>query len=227
MGRTSPAAGLRFDARRELLGSVGAARQRHAVGARRPQSTAASRRRCAPRSRQPTITIGKAIGRCGGRCATPSSTSCTSAASLVTRPRASPSPGTFRGLKDKIPYLQALGITDVELLPVFAFDTQDVPAATAAIGLDNFWGYSPVGFFAPHRGVRRRRRSAARVPRPGEGAACGRHRRDPRRGAEPHRRRRRRRADDRLQRARQRAVLSARSGRPSEAISTSRAAATP
>ena len=61
-------------------------------------------------------------------------------------------PGTFRGLKDKIPYLQALGITEVELLPVFAFDTQDVPAATAAIGLNNFWGYSPVGFFAPHRG---------------------------------------------------------------------------
>ena len=61
-------------------------------------------------------------------------------------------PGTFRGLKDKIPYLQALGITEVELLPVFAFDTQDVPPATAAIGLNNFWGYSPVGFFAPHRG---------------------------------------------------------------------------
>ena len=136
-------------------------------------------------------------------------------------------PGTFRGLVDKIPYLQALGITDVELLPVFAFDTQDVPAATAALGLSNFWGYSPVSFFAPHRGVRRRRRSAARVPRPGQGAACGRHRRDPRRRAEPHGRRRRRRADDRLQRARQRAVLSARSGGPSEAISISRAAATP
>jgi isoamylase len=60
-------------------------------------------------------------------------------------------PGTFRGLIEKIPYLQALGITDVELLPVFAFDTQDVPAATAAVGLHNFWGYSPVGFFAPHR----------------------------------------------------------------------------
>jgi isoamylase len=60
-------------------------------------------------------------------------------------------PGTFRGLIDKIPYLRALGITDVELLPVFAFDTQDVPAATAGIGLHNFWGYSPVSFFAPHR----------------------------------------------------------------------------
>jgi isoamylase len=61
------------------------------------------------------------------------------------------SPGTFAGLIEKIPYLQALGVTEVELLPVFAFDRQDVPAATAAIGLDNFWGYSPVSFFAPHR----------------------------------------------------------------------------
>ncbi len=60
-------------------------------------------------------------------------------------------PGTFRGLVEKIPYLQSLGVTDVELLPVFAFDSQDVPAATAAIGLHNFWGYSPVSFFAPHR----------------------------------------------------------------------------
>jgi len=59
-------------------------------------------------------------------------------------------PGTFRALIEKIPYLQSLGITDVELLPVFAFDRQDVPAATAALGLTNFWGYSPVGFFAPH-----------------------------------------------------------------------------
>ena len=60
------------------------------------------------------------------------------------------SPGTFRGIVDKIPYLKALGITDVELLPVFAFDSQDVPAPTAALGLHNYWGYSPVGFFAPH-----------------------------------------------------------------------------
>jgi isoamylase len=59
-------------------------------------------------------------------------------------------PGTFAGLVEKIPHLKALGITDVELLPVFAFDRQDVPAATAALGLRNFWGYSPVSFFAPH-----------------------------------------------------------------------------
>jgi glycogen operon protein len=60
------------------------------------------------------------------------------------------SPGTFRGVVEKIPYLKALGITEVELLPVFAFDMQDVPPATAALSLRNFWGYSPVGFFAPH-----------------------------------------------------------------------------
>ncbi|MFQ5635655.1 MAG: glycogen debranching protein GlgX, partial [Gammaproteobacteria bacterium] len=58
--------------------------------------------------------------------------------------------GTFRGLIDKIPYLQSLGITDVELLPVMAFDEQDVPAATAQRGLTNFWGYSPIAFFALH-----------------------------------------------------------------------------
>ena len=59
-------------------------------------------------------------------------------------------PGTFRGLIDKIPYLKSLGVTDVELLPVAAFDEQDVPAATAELGLRNFWGYSPVSFFALH-----------------------------------------------------------------------------
>jgi glycogen operon protein len=59
-------------------------------------------------------------------------------------------PGTFRGLIEKIPYLQSLGVTDVELLPVLAFDAQDVPLAAAEAGLSNFWGYSPYGFFAPH-----------------------------------------------------------------------------
>jgi glycogen operon protein len=51
---------------------------------------------------------------------------------------------------DKIPHLRSLGVTDVELLPVFAFDRQDVPPAAAAIGLSNYWGYSPLSFFAPH-----------------------------------------------------------------------------
>jgi len=53
--------------------------------------------------------------------------------------------GTYAGLVQKIPYLQQLGITAVELLPVFQFDAQDAPR-----GLTNYWGYSPVSFFAPH-----------------------------------------------------------------------------
>ena len=53
--------------------------------------------------------------------------------------------GTYAGLIDKIPYLQELGITAVELLPVFQFDPQD-----ARPGKSNYWGYSPIGFFAPH-----------------------------------------------------------------------------
>ncbi len=58
--------------------------------------------------------------------------------------------GSFRGLIGKIPYLKSLGVTDVELLPVTAFDGQDVPLKTGDLGLSNFWGYSPVSFFALH-----------------------------------------------------------------------------
>ena len=47
---------------------------------------------------------------------------------------------------EKIPYLRDLGITAVELLPVFQFDPQDCP-----VGLVNYWGYAPVSFFAPHQ----------------------------------------------------------------------------
>jgi glycogen operon protein len=54
--------------------------------------------------------------------------------------------GTFAGLIEKIPYLRDLGITAVELLPVFQFDAQDCPP-----GLVNYWGYSPVSSFAPHQ----------------------------------------------------------------------------
>ncbi|HIK44292.1 MAG TPA: glycogen debranching protein GlgX [Leptolyngbyaceae cyanobacterium M65_K2018_010] len=54
--------------------------------------------------------------------------------------------GTFAGVIDKIPYLQSLGVTAVELLPIHQFDPQDVQP-----GLVNYWGYSTLGFFAPHR----------------------------------------------------------------------------
>ena len=55
--------------------------------------------------------------------------------------------GTYAGLIEKIPYLQKLGITAVELLPIFQFDPQDAP-----LGRVNYWGYAPVSFFAPHHG---------------------------------------------------------------------------
>lgn len=61
-------------------------------------------------------------------------------------------PGTFAGLIEKIPYLQQLGITHVELLPVMAFDEQDVPPHTAELNLHNYWGYSTHSFFSPHPG---------------------------------------------------------------------------
>jgi len=61
-------------------------------------------------------------------------------------------PGTFSALIEKIPYLQALGITHVELLPIMAFDEQDVPPGTAELGLKNYWGYSTHSFFSPHPG---------------------------------------------------------------------------
>ena len=59
-------------------------------------------------------------------------------------------PGTFSGLMEKIPYLQELGITHVELLPVMAFDEQSVPPAVAARGLRNYWGYNTHSFWSLH-----------------------------------------------------------------------------
>jgi len=53
--------------------------------------------------------------------------------------------GTFAGVVEKIPHLRDLGVTAVELMPVFQFDPQDAPG-----GLVNYWGYSPISFFAPH-----------------------------------------------------------------------------
>lgn len=55
--------------------------------------------------------------------------------------------GTYAGLIEKIPYLKELGVTAVELLPVYQFDEDEHHA-----GLCNYWGYSPISFFAPHRG---------------------------------------------------------------------------
>ncbi len=61
-------------------------------------------------------------------------------------------PGTYAGLIEKVPYLQALGVTAVELLPVFEFDDRSTWPGPSGEPLRNFWGYSPVAFFSPHSG---------------------------------------------------------------------------
>ena len=63
-------------------------------------------------------------------------------------------PGTFDGIVEKIPYLLDLGVTTIELLPVFQFDEAESAFFNPRTGepLTNYWGYSPLGFFAPHRG---------------------------------------------------------------------------
>ncbi len=53
--------------------------------------------------------------------------------------------GTFHGLIEKIPYLKDIGITAIELLPIFSFDPTDCPE-----GVENYWGYSPINWFTPH-----------------------------------------------------------------------------
>ena len=55
--------------------------------------------------------------------------------------------GTYQGVIEKLPYLQELGVTAIELLPVFSFDPADAPP-----GRDNVWGYSPLNWFTPHHG---------------------------------------------------------------------------
>jgi glycogen operon protein len=148
-GPSDPAAGLRFDPRRELLDPwarlVSDALWRRADamrgvggGAVRAQIAASDDydwEGDGPVKRSFTDTIVYEM-HVGGFTRHPSSDVKT--------------PGTYRGVIDKIPHLAALGVTDVELLPVFAFDPQDVPAAGAAFGLRNYWGYSPLSFFAPH-----------------------------------------------------------------------------
>ena len=59
-------------------------------------------------------------------------------------------PGTFAGLKDKIPYLKDLGINAVELMPIFEFDEMESARVVDGVQLYNYWGYNTVSFFAPN-----------------------------------------------------------------------------
>ena len=60
-------------------------------------------------------------------------------------------PGTYRGVIEKIPYLQSLGVSAVELLPVMEFDEYENSNINPRTGvrMKNYWGYSTIGFFAP------------------------------------------------------------------------------
>jgi isoamylase len=60
-------------------------------------------------------------------------------------------PGTFLGLAEKIPYLKELGVTAVELMPVTEFEEAANPRTNPVTGttLVDYWGYNPIGFFAP------------------------------------------------------------------------------
>lgn len=55
-------------------------------------------------------------------------------------------PGTFAGLKDKIPYLKDLGINAVELMPIFEFDEMESARVVDGVQLYNYWGYNTVSF---------------------------------------------------------------------------------
>ncbi len=75
-------------------------------------------------------------------------------------------PGTFAGLVEKIPYLKALGITAVQLMPIAEFDELDTPLYASRAGSDafgNVWGYHPLAFFAPKASYAARNRAGAQV----------------------------------------------------------------
>jgi len=116
--------------------------------------------------------------------------------------------GTFAGLVEKIAYLKELGVSAVELLPVFQFDAQDCPS-----GLVNYWGYAPVSFFAPHRAYSSRQDlfgPGGRVPRHGQGVAPGWYRGHSRRCFQPYGGRWSRRTNLELPRSGQQHLLSSR-----------------
>ena len=111
----------------------------------------------------------------------------------VTRPRASQHPGTFAGVIEKIPYLQVAGRHRRRAAAGLRVrrDTRSAQAGPTAQPLRNYWGYSTVGFFAPHSALLPSPEEGcapARVPRHGQGAAQGGHRGHPRRGVQPHQR---------------------------------------
>lgn len=67
---------------------------------------------------------------------------------------ASAHPGTYRGLIEKLPYLRDLGITAIELMPIFEFNEHDIALVDPLSNrpLSNYWGYNPLAWFSPKAG---------------------------------------------------------------------------
>lgn len=74
-------------------------------------------------------------------------------------------PGTFEALIERIPYLQSLGVTSVELMPVQEIDCREVDSVDPVSGeaLTNYWGYSPLAYFAPRAGYCARQDGVAAI----------------------------------------------------------------
>jgi glycogen operon protein len=151
LGPFDPASGLRFDPEKVLLDPYGkciavpARRSREA--ARQPGDNAATALRSVVVDPSAYDWEGDAPPR---RSFAKTIVYEMHVASFTRHPSSGVAPlkrGTYAGLIDKIPYLQDLGISAIELLPVFAFDEDDSPP-----GLKNYWGYQPLSFFAPHPG---------------------------------------------------------------------------
>ena len=197
-GPSAPANGLRFDPAKVLLDPYGRGvvvpnelrpRSGEAAGRQRRDGDEKRRRRSGG------LRLGGRRAAVPARRHAPSFTRCTSAASRATRIPASArrTRGTYAGLIEKIPYLQQLGITAVELLPVFQFDAQDCPP-----GKGQLLGLCAGLVLRPAPGVQLAAGSArpgGRISRHGQGAAPGGHRSHSRRGVQPHRGGRPHRAD--------------------------------
>ena len=100
-------------------------------------------------------------------------------------------PGTYLGVIEKIPYLQSLGVTAVELMPVHEFPIREFHGEARS---KNYWGYDPMAFFAPASWLRGGHGTGVpgrRVQADGQSPAPGRHRSDPGRRLQPHLRRQR------------------------------------
>ena len=157
---------------------------------RTPTSSATrrtTRRRSRSRSSSTRPSTGRTTARPRRRGRRPSSTRCTSRATRSSHPAVREDlRGTYAGLasEEALAHLRSLGVTAVELLPIHHI--ADEPFLDER-GLTNYWGYSSIGYLAPHALYAATARPRTRVQGHGQGAAPRRNRGHPRRRLQPHR----------------------------------------